>query len=74
MILHNESITVTSQNRMKKMTKYNIDILDLCEMRWSSNGKLKEEGITIIYSVHSKNQIPVADISQTIPIGKALTV
>ena len=34
---------------MKKLVKYNIDILDFCEMRWSSNGKIKKKGTAIIY-------------------------
>ena len=34
---------------MKKLVKYNIDILDFCEMRSSSNGKIKKKGTAIIY-------------------------
>ena len=40
-----------------EMIKYKIDILDLCETRWNGSGKMKENGKTIVYSGHSKEQI-----------------
>ena len=52
--------------------KYKIDILDLCGMRWTGNGKMKEHGKTIIYSGHSKEHILGVGICLSLPVAKAL--
>ena len=42
---------------MEEMINYKIDILGLCEMRWTGGGKMKEDGKTLIYSGHSNEHI-----------------
>ena len=42
---------------MNEMNKYGIDILGLCEMRWTGSGKIMHNDTTIIYSGNSKEHI-----------------
>ena len=43
----------------KEMERYNLDILGLCETRWTQAGKVKiNSGQTIIYSGHEEDNAP----------------
>ena len=57
---------------MKEVIRPKIDILGLCEIRWTGSGKMKENGKTIIYSGHQKEQILRVGVCSSSPVAKAL--
>ena len=57
---------------MKEMINYKINICGLCEMRWTISDKIKEDGITIIYSGHSNEHILGVGLCLSLPVVKAL--
>ncbi|XP_055866667.1 craniofacial development protein 2-like [Biomphalaria glabrata] len=42
---------------LREFDSYRLDILGICEMRWTSSGKIINDGKTIIYSGHDKEHI-----------------
>ena len=57
---------------MKEIINYKIDILGLCEMRWTGSDKMKEDGKTIIYSGHSDKHILGVGLCLSLPVAKSL--
>uniref|UniRef100_A0A2C9LC51 Endonuclease/exonuclease/phosphatase domain-containing protein n=1 Tax=Biomphalaria glabrata TaxID=6526 RepID=A0A2C9LC51_BIOGL len=42
---------------LREFDSYRLDILGICEMRWTSSGQIINDGKTIIYSGHDKEHI-----------------
>ena len=57
---------------VKEMINYKIDVLGLCEMRWTGSGKMKEDGKTISYSGHSNEHVLGVGLCLRLPVAKAL--
>ena len=41
----------------KEFKAYQLDILGISEMRWTGNGKITTDGVTVLYSGHQQNHI-----------------
>ena len=57
---------------LKEMLHYKIDILGLCEMRWTGSGKLNSNGISVIYSGHPQYHFLGVGICMNKPSERAL--
>jgi len=40
----------TTQHFLREMRSYKLQILGVCEMRWTGSGRMESEGDTILYS------------------------